>query len=85
LDAQPQTCLRRMDFRYAVAAASTDTSPCSNVPVRRILEQVWKYQLGAHFRQVHSIQDARNFPLMVEIPEDERTTTKIIWDARKKV
>ncbi|KAK7015605.1 hypothetical protein R3P38DRAFT_2786554 [Favolaschia claudopus] len=22
---------------------------------------------------------------MVEIPEDERTTTKIIWDARKKV
>ncbi|KAK7015632.1 hypothetical protein R3P38DRAFT_3570055 [Favolaschia claudopus] len=55
VDWERSTCQRKMDFRYAVAAESTSSSPCSNVPVVCPIcgprkPAVWKYNLEAHFR-----------------------------------
>ncbi|KAJ7892243.1 hypothetical protein B0H14DRAFT_3688388 [Mycena olivaceomarginata] len=81
-------CMRPAPM-YAVAATSTSASPCSNVPVTCPLcgpkrPAVWKYNLEAHFRDVHYLANPQNFPagVTVTISDDEKSRLKQIWDAR---
>ncbi|KAF7330749.1 hypothetical protein MVEN_02413600 [Mycena venus] len=87
IDWEKSTCRFKISFRYAVAATSTLASPCSNVPVTCPLcgpkrPAVWKYNLEAHFRDVHHLANPQNFLSSVTISDDEKTGLKKIWDAR---
>ncbi|KAJ7934543.1 hypothetical protein B0H13DRAFT_1591568 [Mycena leptocephala] len=84
IDWEKSMCLYKISFRYAIAATSTSTSPCSNVPVICPLcgpkrAAVWKYSLDAHFRTVHRLADAQ-----IVITDDEKERLKQIWGSRQK-
>ncbi|KAF7358468.1 hypothetical protein MVEN_00897300 [Mycena venus] len=88
IDWEKSTCLYKISFRYAIAATSTSTSPCSNVPVICPLcgpkrAAVWKYSLDAHFRTFHRLAEAQ-FPMQIVITDDEKERLKQIWDLRQK-
>jgi hypothetical protein len=87
IDWEKSTCRFKISFRYAVAATSTSASPCSNVPVPFPLcslkrPTVWKYNLEAHFRDVHHLANPRNFLSSITISDDEKRRLKEIWGAR---
>ncbi|KAF6748797.1 hypothetical protein DFP72DRAFT_792072, partial [Ephemerocybe angulata] len=51
-------CTRKINFQYRSAETSTDTAPCSNVPIPCPLcpndPAVWRYNLHNHFIKSHS-------------------------------
>ncbi|KAF7344645.1 hypothetical protein MVEN_01624700 [Mycena venus] len=88
IDWDKSTCQLKVSIRYAVAAESTSASPCSNVPVICTLcgpkrPAVWKYNLEAHFRNVHQLHNPQSWPMNVGITDDEKTGLKRIWDSRQ--
>ncbi|KAF8145703.1 hypothetical protein K438DRAFT_1461495, partial [Mycena galopus ATCC 62051] len=89
VDWEKSTCMFRIHFQYGVAECSSSSSPCSNVPVICALcgpkhPAVWKYNLEAHFRNVHHLTDSRKFPMTIMITDDEKTWMKEIWETRQK-
>ncbi|KAF7338947.1 hypothetical protein MVEN_01970900 [Mycena venus] len=88
IDWDKSMCQLKVSIRYAVAAESTSASPCSNVPVICTLcgpkrPAVWKYNLEAHFRNVHQLHNPQSWPMNVGITDDEKTGLKRIWDSRQ--
>ena len=51
-------CLMKVKYSYGVAAESSPSSPCSNVPIACPLcssaaPAIWKYFMKAHFQETH--------------------------------
>ncbi|KAF7369372.1 hypothetical protein MVEN_00265800 [Mycena venus] len=89
IDWDKSTCLLKVSIRYAVAAESSSASPCSNVSVICTLcgpkrSAVWKYNLEAHFRNVHQLHNPQSWPMSIGITDDEKTALKKIWDSRQE-
>ncbi|KAF8979201.1 hypothetical protein BDQ17DRAFT_1264979, partial [Cyathus striatus] len=80
-------CLMKMNFSYNVAAESTTSSPCSNVPVQCPIcpksdPAIWKYFLKHHFEDKHSSLKVSNYSHHWKISAFERDEMRKIWSKR---
>ena len=83
-------CLMSMKYSYSVAAESTPSSPCSNVPTTCPLcsntaPTVWKYFLKAHFQESHKSAPVSKYEHLWKLSNFEMTEMKRIWGRRKNV
>ncbi len=76
-------------FRYSVAATSTSTSPCSNVPVicplctdTKHLPAVWKYNLRYHISAHHPSALLSRYKHLWELTEFETKKMAAFWNER---
>ncbi|KAJ7486985.1 hypothetical protein FB451DRAFT_1026796 [Mycena latifolia] len=90
IDWERSTCLYKIAFQYSIAAKSTlPGSPCSNVPVNckqcgPKKPAVWKYNLGAHFRNFHRLPNPETWQMDVTIAPGEVDALYQIWDKRQQ-
>ncbi|KAJ6510868.1 hypothetical protein C8R45DRAFT_814420, partial [Mycena sanguinolenta] len=91
IDWERSTCQKEIHFQYAIAAKSNieGKSPCSNVPVICPIcgpkkPAPWKYNLEAHFRNFHHLNDPATFPIEVTISSEEEAALELIWNNRLK-
>jgi len=83
-------CPMKLNFSYNVAAESSSSSPCSNVPVQcplcpRISPAVWKYFLKTHFEIQHPNAPMESHGHLWELSNFEVAEMKGIWEKRKNV
>lgn len=86
VDFTKSTCPNLVRFSYKSASESTETSPCSNVPITCLLcpvgsPAVWSYNLEAHFRGRHRLTSCTHFPIPTEQSKSEKDGMKCIWQA----
>jgi hypothetical protein len=89
VDQKKSNCPNLVRFNYMNAATSSESSPCSNVPVVCPLcptasPAVWTYSLHAHFRGRHRLTTAAHFPTRVQLSQSERDGMHRVWKARFK-
>lgn len=77
-------CLMKTNFLYHVAAKSTPSSLCSNVPIVCPLcpqtdPAVWMYSLKLHFQDKHKSVSFPNYAHFWHITEFEKSEMKKIW------
>jgi len=85
MDIHKSTCANLIHFNYASAAHSSESSPCSNVPIPCPLcpkqsPAVWTYCLHMHFHERHKLASHTQYPINVQLPESEKEGMKKIWD-----
>ena len=90
VDIDNSTCVNLIRFNYASAACSSESSPCSNVPIVCPLcppksPGVWTYSLHAHFRDRHKLVSHTQYPMTIHLSQSEKDGMKRIWDARFNV
>ncbi|KAF9006383.1 hypothetical protein BDZ89DRAFT_1233208 [Hymenopellis radicata] len=89
-DWKKSTCANQVNFSYARAAASTDSSPCSNVPVRCPecndvkAPAVWSYNMLAHLKRRHPHVDFEAYEDKYKIDDFEYDMLKNVWANRHK-
>ena len=59
-------CLIKMNYSYSIAAESTSSSPCSNVPIQYPVcaqsnPAIWKYFMKIHFEEKHKTLDLTKY------------------------
>ncbi|KAF8235412.1 hypothetical protein L208DRAFT_1257409, partial [Tricholoma matsutake] len=59
-------CLVKMNYSYGIAAESTASSPCSNVPIHcpicpKTDPTIWKYFMRVHFEEKHKTFDLTKY------------------------
>ena len=89
VDFTKSKCPNLVRFSYKSASESTETSPCSNVPITCSLcpvgsPAVWSYNLEAHFRGRHRLTSRTHFPIPTEQSKSEKDGMKRVWKARFK-
>lgn len=95
-DASPQinyqksSCANMQTFSYTVAAVSSASSPCSNVPMTcqwcpKSAPAVWKYNMSHHVKQNHPYVSLRDHESLWKISDAEKYGLKMIWDKRHTV
>ena len=89
IDLKRSLCINLTRFNYASAARSSESSPCSNVPMICPLcskddPAVWAYNLASHFCLRHKLTPM-HFPIQSHLSTSEREGLKKIWDSRFKV
>lgn len=82
-------CLMKMTYSYSIAAESTPSSPCSNVPIHcpicpKSHPAIWKYFMKSHFKEKHRTLLTKHEHLW-KISNFEQTEMKKIWAKRGKV
>ncbi|EJD39840.1 hypothetical protein AURDEDRAFT_70847, partial [Auricularia subglabra TFB-10046 SS5] len=91
IDYKKSTCaIGKFKMRYAVAAASSESSPASNVPIscpwcRPEAPAVWKYNLLTHARRAHPDRQISDIEPLAATSATERQLLKAIWSARHLV
>ncbi|PPR03132.1 hypothetical protein CVT24_008485 [Panaeolus cyanescens] len=83
-------CPNNINYSYAVAKVSKDSSPCSNVPIACPVcpakePAIWRYNLRAHFVENHLT--SLNIPEYVAlwtISNNEIEKMKVIWQTRQQ-
>ena len=80
----------KLNFSYTVAAESSSSSPCSNVPVQcplcpKISPAVWKYFIKTHFEIQHPNAPMENHSYLWKLSNFEVVEMKRIWEKRKNV
>ena len=84
-------CLVNINYSYRVAAESTASSPCSNVPIQcpicpRSEPAIWKYFMKAHFTENHkNLHPFSNHEHLWQLSDFELSEMKIIWEKRLKL
>ncbi|KAF6746501.1 hypothetical protein DFP72DRAFT_823118 [Ephemerocybe angulata] len=81
-------CTRPISYVYGVAATSSTSSPCSNVPLRcplcsRAEPAVWRYNLHQHIIAVHPTSSPADYSDLWTISDTERAAMKKIWSSRQ--
>ncbi|KAJ7070269.1 hypothetical protein B0H15DRAFT_793726, partial [Mycena belliarum] len=81
-------------FNYGIAARSTKTAPCSNVPLRcpecdSTDPTVGRYNLKQHLLQYHPLTPPAQYKALWEISDTESAAMLVVWEkmqepARKK-
>ncbi|KAF6764939.1 hypothetical protein DFP72DRAFT_839943 [Ephemerocybe angulata] len=82
-------CMRSVNYVYGVAAQSTRTSPCSNVPLRCPLgtkaePAVWRYNLEHHFADVYLTASPAEYSAMWLISDEEMAAMRKVWKEIKE-
>ena len=80
----------KVKYSYGVAAESSSSSPCSNVPVACPLcsnssPAVWKYFMKAHFQETHKSAPIPKYEHLWKLSNFEVAEMKKIWAKRKNV
>jgi hypothetical protein len=83
-------CLVKMNYSYGIAAESTASSPCSNVPIHcpicpKTDPAIWKYFMKVHFEEKHKTLDLTKYEHLWKLSNFERSEMKKIWIKRGKV
>jgi len=83
-------CLVKMNYSYGIAAESTASSPCSNVPIHCLIcpktdPAIWKYFMRVHFEEKHRTFDLTRYERLWKLSNFERSEMKKIWVRRGKV
>jgi hypothetical protein len=83
-------CPMRLKFSYSVAAKSSASSPCSNVPVQcplcpKSAVAVAKYNLKAHLLKAHPNVPVNNYESQWKLSSFEHAEMKNIWAKRQEV
>lgn len=89
-ESQTKGCSNTISFSYGMAAESSATSPCSNVPVQcplcsRLDPAVWRYNLKYHFCVKHPNANISKYDVLWKLSNFETAEMKKIWVARHKV
>lgn len=91
LDLERSTgCTNMIKFAYGVAAKSTSSSPCSNVPMICPLcskddPAVWRYNMMYHFKRQHPRAVLSDYEYLWEVSKFEKLEMQRIWRERHKV
>ncbi|KAF8054503.1 hypothetical protein FPV67DRAFT_1440289, partial [Lyophyllum atratum] len=90
IDDERTTCPIKLTFSYGVAAVSTQTAPCSNVPIKCPSckgkePAVWRYNLEEHYRRVHDKVDTTKHKRHWGISNFEKAAMKEIWRKHQRV
>ncbi|KAK0493956.1 hypothetical protein EDD18DRAFT_1077900 [Armillaria luteobubalina] len=77
-------------FKYMIAATSSKTSPCSNIPISCPLcppnyPAVWKYSMRHHFMNRHPAVDLTKWKHLWELSRAEIAAMDKVWEERRKV
>ena len=80
-------CLVKMNYSYGIAAESTASSPCSNVPIHcpvcpKADAAIWKYSMKVHFEEKHTTLDLTKYEQLWKLSNFERSEMKKIWAKR---
>jgi hypothetical protein len=80
----------KVKYSYSVAAESSTSSPCSNVPIACPLcsntaSAVWKYSMKAHFQETHKSTLISKYEHLWKLSNFETAEMKKIWAKRKNV
>ena len=83
-------CLVKMNYSYGIAAESTASSPCSNVPIHcpicpKTDPAIWKYFIRVHFEEKEKTFNLTKYENLWKLSNFERTEMKKIWTRRGKV
>jgi hypothetical protein len=87
---QSKGCLIKMTYSYGIAAESTASSPCSNVPIHcpccpKADPAIWKYFMKVHFEEKHKTLNLTKYEYLWKLSNFERSEMKKIWTKRGKV
>ena len=79
-----------MTYSYGIAAESTASSLCSNVPIHCPLcpkadPAIWKYFMKVHFEEKHKNLTLTRYEHLWKLSHFERSEMKKIWARRGKV
>jgi hypothetical protein len=79
-----------MNYSYGIAAESTASSPCSNVPIHcpicpKADPAIWKYFMKVHFEEKHKTLDLTKYEHLWKLSNFERSEMKKIWIKQGKV
>ncbi|KAH6869091.1 hypothetical protein BKA70DRAFT_1414167 [Coprinopsis sp. MPI-PUGE-AT-0042] len=91
IDQRRSLCKNLVRFYYGIAAVSSASSPCTNVPVTCPLcskdnPAVWKYNLGVHFANVHPNHAGDpTYSNMWSIGNFEKLALKKLWKDRRSL
>lgn len=82
-------CLVKMNYSYDIAAESTASSPCSNVPIHcpiypKADAAIWKYFMKVHFEEKHKTLDLTKYEQLWKLSNFERSEMKKIWTKQGK-
>ncbi|KAH9005732.1 hypothetical protein EDB86DRAFT_2795608 [Lactarius hatsudake] len=82
-------CPNATNFSYSAAMVSSDSAPCSNVPLQCPYcpdgsPAVWRYNMQQHFRHRHQGIDIMKHKDLWKITPDEATAMAAIWKNRRK-
>lgn len=85
-----RSCPTKLTFSYSVAADSTQTSPCSNVPLAcpscpKQEPAMWRYNLKHHYQRAHANVDHTKYAHLWELSAFEVEGMKEIWQRRQRV
>jgi hypothetical protein len=83
-------CLMKIKYSYSVAAESSPSSPCSNVPIACPLcsstsPAIWKYFMKTHIQENHKTAPISKYKHLWELSNFEAAEMKKIWTKRKNV
>jgi hypothetical protein len=83
-------CPNMIKFSYGVAGKSSESSPCSNVPIPCPLcskgePGIWRYNMKYHIMALHPLAQLSRYEDLWTISNFEKTEMKHIWHARQKV
>lgn len=80
--------MKALGFRYSIAMESTDSSPCSNVPLAcplcpaKTSPAVWRYNFTYHMRQAHPDANLSDFETIHSLSKFEIDFIDSIWEER---
>src|ERR1700678_4026763 len=83
-------CLIKVNYSYSVAAESTASSPCSNLPVHcpicpKTDPAVWKYFMKVHFEEKHKALNLTKYEHLWKLSTFEGSEMRKIWAKRGKI
>lgn len=88
IDWDRSTCPTKINFSYIVAAQSTASSPCSNIPILCPLcsekkdPAIWKYYAKTHFHNNHPTADFSRYEYLWTLSNFEVGEMKKVWMKR---
>ena len=88
--AKSKGCLLKTKFSYSIAAESTSSSPCSDVPMSCPLcsktePAIWRYFLKIHFQEKHLNVPFEKYVHLWTLSNFKETEMKNIWKKRFKI
>ena len=83
-------CLMKVKYSYSVAAASSPSCPCLNVPITCPLcsstaPAIWKYFIKSHFQETHKSALISKYEHLWKFSNFEMAEMKKIWSKQQHI
>ena len=90
VDLTRSRCPNLVKFSYQSASTSTDSAPCSNVPISCPLcptndPAIWRYDMQIHFRNHHPTVPWEMYEAKFKIPDTEMAGMELLWQKKPKI